>query len=432
VTSLIRRFANQPEDRANPPITLDALAELFSFGSTQYVVQGGTPGRNGEGIGSSFAGYVAGAYKSNGVVFACMKARMSVFSEARMQFRRVLNGRPGDLFGTQALEILERPWPGATTGDLLTRALVDVDLAGNFYAVRRAGRITRLRPDWVTIVTGSRTGSEIDTELLGYMYQPDGPYSSEDPVFLLPEQVAHFVDQPDPIARYRGMSWLTPVIDELVADQAATMHKRSFFENGAKLGYVVTLDKDVVKNVDQFTAWTEKFKQGHEGAWNAYKTLFLAGGADIKVVGANLQELDFANVQNGGELRVCAAAGAGLNLIIGLGGPPTYANFGQARRAFADVTIRPLWRKLVGSLARIVDVPAGSELWYDDRDIPFLQEDQQDAASIQQTQAITIRELINSGYDPESVVKAVMAGDFSLLVPFGLGERPVATAGRYA
>jgi phage portal protein BeeE len=223
------------------------------------------------------------------------------------------------------------------------------------------------------------------------------------------------VDQPDPIARYRGMSWLTPVIDELVADQAATMHKRSFFENGAKLGYVVTLDKDVVKNVDQFTAWTEKFKQGHEGAWNAYKTLFLAGGADIKVVGANLQELDFANVQNGGELRVCAAAGAGLNLIIGLGGPPTYANFGQARRAFADVTIRPLWRKLVGSLARIVDVPAGSELWYDDRDIPFLQEDQQDAASIQQTQAITIRELINSGYDPESVVKAVMAGDFSLL-----------------
>jgi hypothetical protein len=66
---------------------------------------------------------------------------------------------------------------------LVTRALVDVDLAGNFYAVRRAGRITRLRPDWVTIVTGSRTGSEIDTELLGYMYQPDGPYSSEDPVF---------------------------------------------------------------------------------------------------------------------------------------------------------------------------------------------------------------------------------------------------------
>jgi phage portal protein BeeE len=419
--SLVRWWNPQAvEERADLPISLDDWANMFQFGGVPYMVQGGTPGQNGERIESSFQGYVSGAYKANGVVFACMKARMSVFSEARMQFRRVTNGRPGDLFGTADLGILERPWPGATTGDLMTRALVDVDLAGNFYACRRGNEIKRLRPDWVTIITGSRTGMEIDTELLGYMYQPAGPYSGEDPVFLLPEQVAHFVDQPDPVARYRGMSWLTPIVDELVADKAATAHKRNFFENGAKLGYVVTLDKDVVKNVDQFTQWVDKFKQGHEGAWNAYKTLFLAGGADVKVVGANLQELDFSNVQAGGELRVCAAAGAGLNLIIGLGGPPTYANFAQARRAFADVTIRPLWRKFVGSMARIVNVPSGADLWYDDRDIPFLQEDQQDAATIQQTQAITIRELINSGYEPGSVVKAVMAGDFSLLSHSGL------------
>jgi hypothetical protein len=49
--------------------------------------------------------------------------------------------------------------------------------------------------------------------------------------------------------------------------------------------------------------------------------------------------------------------------------------------------MRPLWRNVAGSLANIVAVPPSAELWYDDRDIPFLQEDQQDAAVIQQTRA---------------------------------------------
>jgi hypothetical protein len=82
--------------------------------------------------------------------------------------------------------------------------------------------------------------------------------------------------------------------------------------------------------------------------------------------------------------------------------------------------MRPLWRNVAGSLARIVDVPAGADLWYDDRDIPFLQEDQQDAAQIQQTQAITMRELINAGFEADSVVKAVLSEDYSLLAHSGL------------
>jgi hypothetical protein len=63
--------------------------------------------------------------------------------------------------------------------------------------------------------------------------------------------------------------------------------------------------------------------------------------------------------------------------------------------------MRPLWRNAAGSLARIVTVPPASELWYDDRDIPALREDEKDAADIQQSQAITIRELINAGYEPD-------------------------------
>jgi hypothetical protein len=117
------------------------------------------------------------------------------------------------------LQILEGPWEGGTTGDLLTRMLQDADLAGNCYIARRGNQLRRLRPDWVTIVMGSRSGSEIDTEVVGYAYQPGGPGSGEDPVALLPETVAHFRGlTPDPAARFRGMSWLTPVIQEILAD----------------------------------------------------------------------------------------------------------------------------------------------------------------------------------------------------------------------
>jgi hypothetical protein len=99
----------------------------------------------------------------------------------------------------------------------------------------------------VTIVLGSRTGSELDTQVVGYEYKPGGPSSGEDPILLLPEQVAHFAPIPDPLAKYRGMSWLTPILNEIAADESASTHKRLFFENGAKLGYVVTLGEGATR-----------------------------------------------------------------------------------------------------------------------------------------------------------------------------------------
>lgn len=407
--------------RSAPAISLDQWAEMFSFNGLTYQAQTPTQtlGGKGEPIDGNFAGYVHGAYRNNGVVFACMLARMLLFSEARFQFRRVTNGRPGDLFGTQALSPLEQPWTNGTTGDLLARAIQDVDLAGNFYGVRRGETIRRLRPDWVTIILGSQSGSEIDVEVAGYSYKPGGPASGEDPILLLPEQVAHFAPIPDPLARFRGMSWLTPVLREITADRAATAHKEQFYENGATVNMVVTID---VSDPTKFQEWIDKFEQQHVGLENAYKTLYLGKGSDATPVGTDMKQNDFKAVQGAGETRIAAAAGV-PPVIVGLSEglqASTYSNYAQARRRFADGTMRPLWRNIAGSLASIIDVPARAELWYDARDISFLQEDEKDAAEIQSTEASTIRTLIESGYTPESVVQAVTSGDFSKLDHTGL------------
>jgi hypothetical protein len=215
---LAARIRNAFQPTRSTALSFDEWLSWFTFQGVGYpFIPGQSLGRKEEEPVPTFEGYVQGAYKSNGVVFACMLARLALFSEARFQFRRLRSGRPGELFGSAELAILEKPWPNGTTGDLLARAIQDADLAGNFYAARRGRTIKRMRPDWVTIVLGSDMDPEepsfaLDAEVIGYIYKPGGSKGTADPVVLLPEQVCHFAPIPDPVARFRGMSWLTPVI----------------------------------------------------------------------------------------------------------------------------------------------------------------------------------------------------------------------------
>jgi phage portal protein BeeE len=380
-----------------------------------------------EPIAQDFVSLTSQAMQSNGVVFACMLARQMIFSEARFQFRRLTKGRPGDLFGTPALDILERPWPGGVTGDLLSRAIQSVDLSGNAFIVRRGSRLVVVRPDWMTIVLGSMRdpdieGGDLDAEVLGYVYEPGGRAGGRAPVVLDRSQVAHFAPTPDPLASFRGMSWLTPIIREVMGDSAATTHKLKFFENGATPNMVVALDPAITGQA--FDAWVDTFEKGHKGLANAYRTLYLGAGAKAEVVGGNLQQLDFKAVQGAGETRIAAAAGIHpviVGLSEGLAGSSLNAgNFNSARRLVADRTMRPLWRNIAGSLEVIVPPPGGAQLWYDDRDIAFLREDRADAANIVFIKSQTIRQLVDGGFDPESVVSAVEAEDMNLLTHTGL------------
>lgn len=407
--------------------------ESFNYGGQQYfgVASLGAAGPDREAPPAGFAQLVDGPFRSNSIVFACEVKRISIFSEARFVYRGFNQGRPGNLFSLPDLDILERPWPRATTSDLLAEMLVMADIGGNGYVARTAedpDRLRVMRPDWVTIVMGDRSGapvrsaSQFDAEILGFIYDPqDG---QTEPEALLADEVGHFIPPGlrDPLARFRGMSWLTPILREVQADQAATNHKLAFFENGATPQLVVTFDKEVTET--QFQTFVSKMDETHNGWRNAYKTLYLGGGADTEVVGKDLQQLDFSNTQGKGETRIAAASGIHPVLIPlseGMQGSSLNAgNYAAARRSTADTTFRPLWRNVCGSLAAIVPPPPDAELWYDELNIPFLREDSRDAADIEQVKAATIRQYVDAGFTPASAVKAVDAQDVSLLEHTGL------------
>jgi hypothetical protein len=408
---------------------LDSADQTFNFAGRQYFgISTDIPNRT-ERIDPSFLGFANGAMKGNAVAFACMRARFSIFSQARFQFRRMSNGRPGDLFGTQDLEPLEVPWANGTTGDLLNRMLIDADLAGNSYWVLRNGSLYRLRPDWVYIVRGvegepNGNPDAVESQIVGYIYWPGGPFGSasrDEMEAFLPEEVCHFAPIPDPEASWKGMSWLTPLLREIQGDNAATNHRNAFFENGATLQTLFKYDPDLA--VSDVRAMKDLFEEQHRGVSNAYRSLHIGGGVDATVIGTDLKQVDFSQVTGRIETRIASAAGV-PPIIVGLSEglqAATYSNYSQAKRAYADITLRFLWENVAGSLAVLLNVPPGAVLWYDDRDIAFLREDRLEAAQVMQTHASTMQTLINSGWEPESAQAALLAnGDWSLLTHSGL------------
>lgn len=390
---------------------------------------------------NNFQGLTQQAYAANGVVFACMLVRQLVFSSIRFQWQNIRGGSPSDMFGTPDLRMVERPWPGGTTQDLLTRMIQDADLAGNSYWTTEtplvlvgtknpAKQLVRLRPDWVQIVgkprtldkaSGARGKGQVGWTKVGYIYTEGGAGADGDGVPFTVDEVAHFAPIPDPLAAFTGMSWLTPVLREIQADQAMTRHQRKFFDRGATpnmiIKHPVGADPVAVKK------WSDEVNSKMDGVENAWKNLNLYPGVDATVVGTNLKDLDFGATREGGEVRIAAAAGV-PPVIVGLSkglDSATYSNYGQARRRLADGTAHPLWQNLSGSLEVLLPPPnSGTRLWYDARDVPFLREDEADAANIAAVRASTVNTYVAAGFTPESAVKAVDSGDINLLVHSGL------------
>lgn len=385
---------------------LQLLQSVFTFNGHRFVVPSGKIEELTalEGAGNSIAS-------------SCIAVRALVFSEARFQFQELRNGRPGNLFGTPALGLLEQPWDSATTGDLLARMEVDASLYGNSYWVAEGGQLLRLDP-CKTMVVSEGTGDPgrpWSRRIVAYAVMDD---ANREVRMWLPSEVAHHRPLPDPSAEFRGRSWMSTVVGDIAADREMTRYKAAILANSGTPNLAVSLDPQI--SPEQFEAFVTSMEQGHAGAANAGKTLYLGGGADVTVVGADMQQADIKNIQGAGETRIAAAAGVPaviLGISEGLAGSSLNAgNYISARRRFADGTLRPLWRAAAGALSTLVTAPGGSRLWYDDRDIPFLQEDVADDASIRSLHAQTIKALVDAGYDPDSVVTAVTTGDFDRLL----------------
>lgn len=395
-------------------LSLDEYARYFSFGGEQYpMVQTTYSQLDRERIARTSDW----AARSSGPVFSLVLARMQVFSQVRFQWTLMNGSEPGDLFGSTDLKVLETPQPGWATRDLLTRMEWDASASGNAYIRRKGSTLHRLRPSWVTIVLGSQEDAESpamasDTTLAGFFWNPPGGTAK----FFLPSQVAHYAPIPDPDAHYLGQSWITPVLRELQGDQAATEHKYKFFEHAATPNIAIKFDPSV--GIEAVRDFKELIEDEHEGVRNAYRTLFLGGGADPVTVGSTFRDMDYATIQGRAESRMASAAGvppSWVGFAEGLAGSALNAgNFDSARRRLSDGTLTDLWGAAATSLQPIMVQPPGASLWCDAR-VPIMRQDAGDQANIQAQQAATIGGYVKDGFTPESAIAAVANNDVTLL-----------------
>lgn len=369
---------------------------------------------------------------SNAAVSAVLNFRVSVFAEATFKFQNWQNGRPGALFGTPSLALLEQPWPGAGTSHLLAAVECDTSVYGNSYWIEDNRRLVRLDPRYTTLVmeevydsTGTNCVGEV---VIGYAYQPD---RQKPATYFLATEVAHVRLLPDPTMPCRGTSWLRAVLPDADADAKMTRYKTALLDNAAVPGLIIKAEPGISQ--EQVAEAREAIKARNTGVDKVGRTLILGAGFDPTVVGQNMQQLDMKAIQGAGESRIAAAAGVSPVLAgfsEGLQGSSLNAgNYGAARRRFADGTMRPLWRATCTAFSVLVPPPAGSRLWIDERDVSFLQEDVMDAASIKSTEANTIESLIRAGFDPVSVRDAVTSGDFTVLSHTGLYSVQLQTPG---
>jgi phage portal protein BeeE len=405
-------------------------ANEFGYGGHVYPLglQQTLAGGRTQEISTTLPGYMA-ALRTCPPAFGAELVRAQVISQARFTFRnRPWSSKPRRTFGTSELGVLEKPWRNATTGELLSRMEWHAGLAGNAYVIRQNNRLRMLRPDWVVLMYGSDQEPEdaataLDGELLGYGYCNGGVAAARNDMrTLLPDEVAHWSPIPDPEQVGIGMSWITPAVREIQGDRAATEHKLRFFENGATPNMVV---KGLTAgNQEQFDAMVDMMESRHAGIRNAYRTLYLAAGADATVVGSDLKQLDFKQTQGAGETRISVLSRVHpviLGLSEGLQGSSLNAgNFGAARRMFADTWVYPTLEDVCAALSPLVKIPPDAELWFDTADIPLLREDAKDAAEIEQIKATTITGYVKEGFSPESAIAAVNAQDVSLLKHTGL------------
>jgi hypothetical protein len=358
------------------------------------------------------------------IVNGAIDARSSLMTQITFKFRDVRD--VSRLFGTEALLPLERPAPDTTRHDLLARVEPDIAHHGNFYARRTPdGRVRRLRPDWVQILVGSNERVDdpmlaADAELVGYVYKPGGRYSDHPGQLLAPTEVAHWAPRPHPTAVFMGEAWLTAVWREIAADLQATDQVSKFFENASTANMVIK-PPEAVNTPEMFEEWVDVFDGAHRGARNAFKNIYVQAGSDVAVVGADLGKLGMEDLQGGFETRVSSASRVPATVALfregNKGSSMNGGNYGQIRRMWADGWFSPYAEGFCASMARIVNVPADSELTFDPERVLMLQEDQKDAAEIRMQNAGTMRTLADAGWKPDATVEFVRNnGDLRRLI----------------
>jgi HK97 family phage portal protein len=237
-----------------------------------------------------------------------------------------------------------------------------------------SGRVVALwplRPDWLKEIPREYAPSDWEYRIPG-----------RDPTTILARNVIVIPYAPDPLMQSPGIGPAQVLLREVGIANVMTDFVKLFFDQGAQPRYaLIPADNEVEYTQAEVDAIKAGWMQRYGGLLRSVEPAFLQNIKDVKPIGFDLNEMAYPDLSKLTEARICSGFGVPpilVGSIVGLE-HATYSNYGQARRAFYEDTITPLWARLDGAFTRgllreFEDRP-GYDLGFDVSDVPAFQED---------------------------------------------------------
>lgn len=290
----------------------------------------------------SYQGIADEAFRKNELAFSCIALLMRTFTEAPVAVMDANDEERPDAFVRQ---LLDRPNPHFSEGELFETYILHRRLAGNFFLEKvrsSAGRVVELwplRPDRIRIIP------DPSTFIGGYLYELGGQRHR-----LEPRDVIH-LKAPNPLNDYFGMPDLRAGLRATALDNELTDMSKVHAQNrGVSPGTVITVGDEHVREEDAQRIrqrWRERFGKGGRG-----DVAVLPKGSTVDTVAMSLRELAFPDLRDVTEARICGALNVPPIMVganVGLK-RSTYANYDSARESLWFETIAPEQRKVAQKL----------------------------------------------------------------------------------
>jgi HK97 family phage portal protein len=359
---------------------------------------------------------------ANSAVFACLQSLAVAVAEPELRLYRTAQAERVELPRSPLGDLLRRPNPHFSLDMLLGYLVVSLHVDGNAYWRKiRAGHATRgnvvelwpISPTRILPFTRSGSGDFITT----YEYTSElGQHES-----IAPENVVHFRYGLDDKDHRLGCSPLRRLIAEISSDAQATRYADRLLANLAINGLTLTWDKDSNAGNALTQAQADEYKariQAAFGGENAGSVAVLSPGGSLAALGFSPEQMDLKVLHRVPEERISAVLGVPA-IVAGLGAGldrATYANFREAREAFTEQKLIPLWRQIAGEITlQLVPDFASDPLVVADFDIGDIRA----LADDQNAKATRLKTLVDGGILTKDEARAELGYE---PLPNGLGE----------
>jgi len=190
-----------------------------------------------------------------------------------------------------ALNVWNNPNPFNTGSAFREAGQQHMELTGEqWWVVSRDSRATFPTGLWLVRPDRMEPVTDVETYIKGYIYT--GPSGERVP--LMPDEVI-LTKFPNPLDPYRGLGPVQSVLVDLDAMKYGAEWNRNFFINGATPGGIITVPNNM--SDDEFDAFTNRWREAHQGVARAHRVAVLEGGATWSPTQISLRDMDFSNLR---------------------------------------------------------------------------------------------------------------------------------------